>query len=290
MTLVYRHYDQERLDRECNPSLMIANPDAYLVAYAEASRAARQRHPDHLTGSYGSHPLQSLDVFRTSLPKAPVQVFIHGGGWRMLTKDESSFAADGFVPGGVLTVAISYRLLPEVALDDVVQDACAAMRWIHANVAALGGDPDRIFISGHSAGAHLCAMIVAEQGGSLPRNLVKGALLLSGNYDLEPLRLSARNRILGLDHSTARRNSPMHRVPSPGTDVIVSWGAGESGQYKDQGRELAATWRGHGLSCEEIEVPALNHLQVVLELANPDSLLTRRILSQMGTARTVPPP
>ncbi|MFN8723150.1 MAG: alpha/beta hydrolase [Rhodospirillales bacterium] len=275
MTLVYRHYDQDTLDRECNPSLVIPDADAYLTLYAELSRRTRAARPPLLTASYGEGPLRTLDVFaaggRGGGAGAPVHIFVHGGGWRMLTRAESSYVADGLCDAGIVVVAISYPLLPDATLDGIAADVSASLLWVRDHARDLGGDPGRIHVSGHSAGAHLAAMAVCDQGRGLPSGLIRSAVLLSGNYELEPLRLSARNLVLKLDHAAVSRNSPARMVPGAGTHVVVGWGERESGQYRAQGRELAAAWRAHGAACTELELPDLNHLEVPLALGRPDS-------------------
>jgi arylformamidase len=275
MTLVYRHYDQDALDRECNPSLVIPDADAYLALYAEMSRRTRAARPPLLTASYGEGPLRTLDVFaaggRGGGAGAPVHVFVHGGGWRMLTRAESSYVADGLCDAGIVVVAISYPLLPDATLDGIAADVSASLLWVRDHAREIGGDPGRIHVSGHSAGAHLAAMAVCDQGRGLPSSMIRSAVLLSGNYDLEPLRLSARNRILKLDPAAVARNSPALAVPGAGTDVVIGWGERESGQYQAQGRELAEGWRRHGLACTELVLPGLNHLEVPLELGRPNS-------------------
>jgi arylformamidase len=286
LDLVYRHYDQATLDRECNPSLLIEGSQRYLDDYAERSLRLRKRHCDWSTASYGPGRLRQVDVFRPSgaahAPR-PVQVFFHGGGWHLLSKDESSFVVDGLGSQGAIVVVASYTLVPEVTLDGVVEDAFAVMRWVLEHAADFDGDPDRLFISGHSAGAHLAAMILTEAGRRLPAGMVKGALLMSGNYNLEPIRLSARNQRLRLDRETADRNSPSLRAPMPGPQVIVSFGEFESRQYKDQGNELAANWCSGGVACQVVELSGANHFEAVLELAKPDSTIVREFLAMGKT-------
>lgn len=285
MSPVYRDYDQATLDRECNPASTIDDPEACLGRYAQLSEAARTRHPDRFSATYGRGARNTLDVFPAATPHAPIQLFIHGGGWRMLSKDESSFVADGLVRHGATVVAISYTLLPEATLDQIAEDVFDATDWVWRNAAGFGADRDRIFISGHSAGAHLAGMLLTaawRQARGLPADLIKGATLVSGNYDLEPLQLSSRNRAMNLDAEGARRNSPLHHLAAPAPQAIVAWGALENRQYRTQASEFAEALRTCGSACEEIEVPGKHHLDVVLELGNADGMLTRKVLAQMA--------
>jgi arylformamidase len=200
----------------------------------------------------------------------------------MLSRQDSNFVVEGLRECGAVIIVLSYRLIPHVALDDVVADVYSATRWVASNAGSFGGDSERLFVSGHSAGAHLCAMIVQEQGKSLPAGLINGAILASGNYELEPIRLSARNKLLSLDRQCVARNSPTRLVPPTNTHVSIVWGEQESGQYKEQARDLAAAWRAHGVRCDERELPHLNHLDVPLALVDPQSALSKIALDQMA--------
>lgn len=277
MPYVYQNYTQDALDRECSPSAMVRNHERYFEQYAALSRDARATHPDFFSVFYGEEPLRTLDIFPARAANAPVLVFFHGGGWRSLSKDDSSFVALGFVPHGITVAVANYRLLPKVRIADIVGDACAAVGWIHENAAAIGVDRDRIFLSGHSAGAHLVGMILGKLGQDISQQCVGGALLLSGNYFLEPLRLSSRNRILQLDAEEAYRLSPLEHLPRCGPPILVAWGEQESAQYKTQGRDYARAWRSHGMTCTELEIPG-DHFSVPLDLAQPGGALTQSVL------------
>ena len=283
MTLVWRDYDQATLDYECNPSVMIGNQDQYLKLYAERSSATRARRPDMIVGRYGDDPLQAINIYPAVRPQAALHVFVHGGGWRMLTKDDSDFVVDGL--GDDATVAaISYRLLPAVALAEVVADVRVALAWMWRHAADYAADPARLFLSGHSAGGHLAAMVLApgwQQAHGMPEDAVKGALLLSGNYDLEPLRLSYRNAWLHLDDASMQVLGPIHHVPRNGPPIIVGWGEKESRQYKNQGQDFVAAWRTAGGRAEPLEIPGYNHLEVPLDLGDANTPLAQAARAMM---------
>ena len=283
MTKVYRDYDQATLDYECNPAVMIGNQDDYLKLYAERSAATRAARPDMAVGRYGAHPLQAMNIYPASRPGAPLHVFVHGGGWRILTKDDSDFAVGG-LGDDVTVAAIGYRLLPAVGLADVVADVRAAIAWAWQHAADYNADPARLYLSGHSAGGHLAAMVLApgwQHAHGMPANAVKGAVLLSGNYDLEPLRLSYRNAWLKLDDASMKVLGPIHHVPANGPPIIVGWGEKESNQYKTQGREYAAAWRAAGGSAGLLELPDYNHLEVPLDFGDAATPLARATRAMM---------
>ena len=159
---VFFGYDQAALDREYNNSGKVANAAEYLARYPTDSARTRDELPARLDLRYGPAPGETLDLF---LPDgggpAPVHVFVHGGYWRALGKADFSFVARGLQPAGVLVAVIDYALIPTVDMDELVRQVRASVAWLHRNAAAFGGDPGRITVSGHSAGGHLAAMLMA---------------------------------------------------------------------------------------------------------------------------------
>jgi arylformamidase len=289
---VFLGYDQAALDREYNNSGKVANSAEYIARYPAESAGAREALPARLDLRYGPRAGETLDVF---LPEGhgpwPVHVFVHGGYWRSLDKQDFSFVARGFQPAGVLVAVINYALIPEIDMDELVRQVRASVAWLHRNVAALGGDPARLTVSGHSAGGHLVAMLMATDWGrfaGLPSDVVKAGCGISGLYDLEPIRLSYLNETLRLAPETARRNSPVHLVPPAGGRLLLAVGAKEGDEYHRQTESLAAAWRRCGLAVEVLDMAGHDHFSIVTELADHRTALSRAILAQVppsGTGR-----
>jgi len=158
---VYREYDQQALDAEYNNREKVKESADWLSRYAVASAEARAALDCRLEVAYGAHPGERLDVFPARGGAAPVHVFIHGGYWHRLDKSDSSFIARAFQPAGAAVVVINYALIPTVDMDELVRQCRASIVWVHRNAASFGGDPHRIFVSGHSAGGHLVAMLMS---------------------------------------------------------------------------------------------------------------------------------
>lgn len=289
---IFFGYDQAALDREYNNSGKVANAAHYLAWYPGESARTRETLPARLDLRYGPRPGETLDVF---LPEGrgpwPVHVFVHGGYWRSFDKQDFSFVARGLQPAGVLVAVINYALVPTVDMDELVQQVRASVAWLHRNVGALGGDPGNITVSGHSAGGHLTAMLMATDWRSfagLPADVVKAGCGVSGLYDLEPIRLSYLNQTLGLTMETARRNSPVHLVPAAAGPLLLPVGEKEGDEYHRQTEWLAAAWRRRGLPVEVMDMAGHDHFSIITELGDPGSTLSRTILRQAGVPATAP--
>src|SRR5437773_4558714 len=227
---VFRHYDQEALDREYNNRLKVPEFAEYLDRWPRTSEAARRELPCRLDVRYGASPGETLDIFPADGPgPAPVHVFIHGGYWHRMDKADFSYVARGLRPAGAATVVLDYGLVPAIDLDELVRQCRAAIAWVHRHARQWGGDPDRIAISGHSAGGHLVAMLLATDwaASGVPADVVKAGCAISGLYDLEPIRLCYLNRVLALTPEVAQRNSPVHLAPARPTPLILAVGGTE---------------------------------------------------------------
>jgi arylformamidase len=190
---------------------------------------------------YNDGPLGRLDVFPADWTGAPVHVFFHGGFWRGRDKSDYSYLAAALVPAGITTVVMNYDLCPKVSVAEIVSQAGRGLRWVQANAPSFAGDPDRITASGHSAGAHLIAMALAtDRGGELlPKGLLKGAVLISGIYDLAPVPQISVNEQVRLDPSDVAAVSPMFHLPDPAVPLEVIVGGGETPGWITQSRRFA---------------------------------------------------
>ena len=166
----------------------------------------------------------------------------------------------------------------------IVSRCRTALTWCFRNATSFNADPGRLYLSGHSAGAHLAMMLLAthwRDWDDLPDVLVKGVCPISGLYDLEPIRLSYRNDVLKLNPTTAHRNSPLHKLPDHGIPLIAAVGAGESDEFRRQNCVLASAWRERRFPCRELTLSGAHHFDIVQGLLHADHPLTCAILSQM---------
>ncbi len=282
---VWRDYTQEELDYNYDQRALVTNFQDYFDRYTGDSARARETHDCRLDVAYGPSADEKLDIFPAAEPNAPVLVYTHGGAWTRLTKSDVSFVAEAFVPVGATTVLVDFGAVPAVTLDEQVRQARAAVAWVWRNARDLGADPDRLYVAGHSSGGHLCGNVIVTDWArdfDLPSDIVKGAMACSGSYDLEPVRLSARNEYLRLDAAAAARLSPLHHIPADGPPLIIGYGGGEHAEFRRQSKEFAAAWRAAGLKCEEFDLPGLNHFDVGFETLEPENPVMKATVALMG--------
>jgi len=270
---IYRDYDCEALDEQYNVRLRITDFQAYFDRFAREGEAARQAHP-HLTDvPYGEDALQTLDFFPGRSNGRPLLVFIHGGYWRSLDKHQFSQLALPYLAQDINVALINYRLAPQVRMGDIAADCGRALRMLYAKAAALRFDPDAIWLMGHSAGAHLAALIASL--GAAP---VRGVCGISGIYDLEPVRLSYLNEVLHLSPSDAQQASPQLLAMPNGVQALLCAGDDESAEFLRQRDFYAATLRQSGHAVEVLPLPGQHHLSVVDVAADAGSGLTQSML------------
>ncbi|MFI5012487.1 MAG: alpha/beta hydrolase [Hyphomicrobiales bacterium] len=282
---VYLDYDQAELDRNYTQTAWAPNADEIIRWYATQSEAVRHRLKRRADIRYGDSQAELLDIFPTDRKDAPICVFVHGGAWRLLTKDESSFAAETFVAAGAHFVALNFAVIPQVRLPEMVAQVRRGIAFVHRHAASFGGDPRRLFVAGHSSGAHLAAAALAgewpELGGS---GSVRGALCASGIYDLEPVLLSQRGSYVKLDAAEADELSPLRHIDRLHCPVKVAFGGKESPEFQRQARRFAEALEAAGRLQELLLAPGLNHFEISMTLAQPDGLLARAALDMMGDA------
>jgi arylformamidase len=281
---IYRDFTREELDLQYNAQATVGDISPFIKAYDEQSVLAHRTLTYHEGLPFGPSPEETLDLFPAG-KKAPLMVFVHGGYWRMLSKNESSFMAPNFVGQGVAVAAINYTLSPEATLDQIVVEVRRSIAWLYHNATEFGYDPDRIFISGSSAGGHLAGMVLNggwQKEHDLPEDVIQGGMLLSGLFDLKPVALAYPNEWLSLDDIAAHRNSPLYFLPEQGCPVIISYGGSETTEFKRQSTDYAAKWQAAGFKTDCFETTERNHFDIPLELAKPDSVLTKKMLALIG--------
>jgi arylformamidase len=272
----WRDWPLAEREREYSPSSCVAAIEPFLGEYSARSRDAETRLRCQKNLLWGKRPDEIFDYFPATSADAPLLVYIHGGYWQEHSKDESLFAAQDCVANGIAYAAIDYTLAPRAGVGFIVEQCRRAIASLHRQAAALGFDARRIYVSGNSAGAHLAAMLLAEgwqAAYGLADDVVAGAVLLSGIYDLEPLMGTYIDAALHLTVQDVAALSPVRLKLGRPVGAIVAWGDNETGEFKRQSREFAAALVRSGFPVSEFELAGTNHFDIVFGLAHRGSEL-----------------
>lgn len=265
----WRAMSQEARDSGLNNSVAVAGSGEIVNGWDRLSTELRARHGEHLDLRYGPRDRNRLDFIKVA-DGAPTLVFIHGGYWQMRAKENFTCFATGPMAHGINVALIGYTLAPEASLDEIVAEIHGGLDTLAAQSPALGADPDRILVSGWSAGGHLTAMALSH-----PK--VKGGVAISGIYDLEPIRHSYLNVKLGLDEAMSRRNSPLLQPGGAATPLALVVGGGELPMLRQQTAGFAAHRASHGLPVSYEEIPGADHFSVMNQLSSPTGRITTLI-------------
>ena len=268
--------DKAFFGREYNNRALVPEHAQYFARWAEDSARARATMTCYLDREYGQAPGEKLDIFPARKGDGSVLMFIHGGYWRSLDKRDFSYLAPAWVDAGVSLVVVNYDLCPNVTIEAIVSQMLRASAWLYRHAEEYGMDEERLFVCGHSAGAHLTAMMMAALwpvfDADLPRDLFKGGLAISGIYDLRPLvEVDFLNADLRLDEAAALKVSPAFLPPATRAPVYTCVGGLESSEFKRQNALLAQRWKS--AVAGDIPMPGRHHFSVVDELVNPASAL-----------------
>jgi arylformamidase len=284
-------------ERAYSPSSCIGgNYQPFVAAYksqsaaAVAACAALGAHRHALR--YGPKPANRIDVWvpQSAQPAPGLLIFIHGGYWQELSAADSLFALSDCISQGLAFAAIDYTLAPHASVGEIADECRRAVACLAVNAQSLGFDATQMVVSGSSAGAHLAAMVsMAAMADASPAAIGKGArlhaaVLVSGIYDLAPLVGTSINTALGLDASSAGDVSPMTGSLTGFSNAVVCWGEIETAEFKRQSQDFAAALvhansASPGFACDTLEVPTRNHFDVILDLANPATVLGQKTLA-----------
>lgn len=209
-------------------------------------------------------------------------MFIHGGYWRALCKEDSVFMAENFTSLGIAVAALDYSLAPAAHLSVMVAQCRRAVAWLGHNSRSLGVDAGRMVVAGSSAGAHLAAMVLNDTSLAAAKPL--GGLLVSGLFDLEPLRHTLPNSWLKLSAEQAQALSPQHQLPAPGCALQVVVAEHDTDEFKRQSRDYAQACLAAGRPTVFYELARRNHFDVILDWTRPDTALTGSALALLGMA------
>jgi len=271
---VWMDLDQVELDAAYDQSFYAPLGPEISKRLAANSEAARARLGQPQRESYGPTEIEKLDIYRTSRAHAPVFVFIHGGAWLRGLAGNYGFPAELFANAGAHYVVLDFIAIEPAGGDlRVMADQVRrAIAWVYKNAASFGGDPDRLYIGGHSSGGHLCGVALVadwQKEHGLPPDFVKGALCMSGMYDMKPVRLSKRGSYIKFDNDMEEAMSPARHLDRLTAPIIVTYGTNETPEFPRQSRDFAAAAKAAGKQAQLIEAANYNHFEMLESLGNP---------------------
>ncbi len=265
MTFDWRSADDATLEAHFNPRAAVGDEavERYLGKYLAAAEAARKAWPGSYDIAYGPGPREVLDLHRpASGSNGTLFIFIHGGYWRRFSKADHSFAVGGFVERGVTVANVDYTLCPDVTLDEIVAEMRACLAFVHAHAGAWSCDPARLFVGGHSAGAHLTGMLLADPASAA---LIAGVHCMSGIYETPVVRRISVNEEVRLDEAMAARNNVFTNPPRKPVPMVVSVGSEEPSGWQAQSAGYAAIAEAAGCTIEKVTVPGANHFSMLFD-------------------------
>src|SRR6266571_1940694 len=288
--LVLLDYDQAELDAAYDQAAYQPSIQQLRDRWASSSERARARIGLPLRRAYGPSEIEGLDIFQTKAPApAPVFVFIHGGAWRAGRAATYAAPAEMFIRAGAHYVVPDFAWVQDCggSLFPMADQVCRAIAWVYRNAASFGGDPDRLYVGGHSSGAHLAAVAVTTDWQSnfdLPPDIIKGGLCASGMYDLAPVRLSHRSSYVRFTDEMVEALSPQRHLDRLSAPLIVAYGTYETPEFQRQARDFAAAVRDAGKPVELLVGDNYSHMELPETLCNPYGLLGAAVIEQIGLA------
>jgi arylformamidase len=283
--LVFLDMDQEALDDAYDQEIWAPNRALIVERRKAASERARAILGMPKRVAYGPEEHEGLDIFDCGIKGAPVNVFVHGGAWRRNVAADYAVQAEPLVRAGAHSVIIDFINVDQASGDlfPMYQQVRRALGWVCRNAESFGGNRNRIYISAHSSGSHLSGVVLTrgweEEG--LPPDFCKGAVLLSGMYDLAPVALSKRS-------SYVKFTDPMVELLSGGrfigdlhTPLVLAIGTCETPEFQRQSRDFATAVQAVGKPASLIVGAGYNHFELLETLANPYGLTGRAMLEQM---------
>ena len=284
--IVWLDMDQKELDDAYDQTVYAPNQPLVAARRKIASESVLKRIPPE-RHFYGASEIEKLDIYKAKRPNAPVMVFIHGGAWRNGTAKDFAFQAELYVNAGVNLVIVDFAQIQDTGgnLMPMAQQVRSAVAWVYKNAASFGADPQKLYVSGHSSGAHLTGCILVtdwQKDFALPANFIKGGLLVSGMYDLKPVRMSKRSEYVNFTDEIEQSLSSQRHLDKLNAPIIVAYGTAETPEFQRQNRDFAAAVKAAGKPVELIVGEGFNHFEMQETLGNPYGIAGRAALQLMN--------
>jgi arylformamidase len=278
---IFLDYDEAALDSAYNQRVWADNADEVIARIVARNAEARAVLGDPARRSYGPSDSEGLDWYSPAAESGPVHVHFYGGGWRVGNARGNAFVAQQSTLAGAHCVIPDYVKVGDTGGDllPLAEQCRRAVAWVYANARLFGADPERIIVSGHSAGGHLAGVVLATDWAAygLPVDVVKKGLCVSGMYDLYPVSLSSRNEYVSFTPESIESLSPIRHVDLINAEVVVAAGTKESPEFRRQAREFAASLVSAGKHSRLLAAEGLNHFEILLSFGTPDGIIRKTL-------------
>ena len=271
---VWMDLDQVELDASYDQTVYAPMIGQFNKRFASSSETTRKRLGAPKRFAYGPTPIEGLDVFPARNANAPIFVYVHGGRWLNGSAKDYAYPADLFVNAGVNYVVLDFIAVNAAGGDlrPMADQVRRGIAWAYKNAASFGGDTKRFYVGGHSSGGHLAGVAAVtdwQKDFSLPPDMITGALLMSGMYDLKPARLSARSSYVKFDDDMEQSLSTIRHIQLLRAPITVTYGTFETPEFQRQSRDFAAAVKAAGKPVELVEAPDYNHFEMCESIGNP---------------------
>lgn len=283
---VWLDLDQQELDNAYDQAKYAPNIRQVLARFASSSAIVRSRIGEPRRLKYGDAAIEGLDLYAAAERGRPINIFIHGGAWRTGAAVNYAFASEFLVRAGVNSLVVDFNNVDETSGDlmPMADQVRRAVAWVYKNSDSFGGDANRITIAGHSSGAHLGGVVAVtdwEKRFGLPNNVIKGAMLCSGLYDLKPVRLSARSRYVKFTDEMEQALSSQRHLEHLHCPLILVHGTLETPEFQRQTQDFAAAVKAAGKPVSLIVGAEYNHFEIIETFGNPYGLIGKAVLEQI---------
>lgn len=283
---VWLDMDQQALDEAYDQEVYAPNRALVVARRHAAGERARARLGNPRRVSYGPTAVEQLDIFDCGIRNAPINIFVHGGAWRRNKAADYALNAEPLVRAGAHCVILDFINVEEAGGDlfPMYDQVRRGIAWVARNAESFGGDRNRIYLSAHSSGSHLaaCVLVRGLREESLPPDAIKGAVLLSGMYDLKPVRLSKRSSYVSFTDRMEDLLSAQRHLDGLNTPLVLAYGTCETPEFQRQSRDFAAAVKAAGKPITLLVGEGYNHFEMAEMIGNPLSLLGSAVLEQMG--------
>jgi arylformamidase len=286
--IVWMGMDQTELDNAYDQAVYAPNQPLVHARRDAANARAKARLGAPQRFQYGASEIEGVDVYRTrkNPDSAPINIYIHGGAWRNGRSANFAFLSEMIVDAGAHSVIADFSNIDDVGgnLMTMAKQVRAAVAWVYNNAQKFGGDKNRLYVTGHSSGGHLASTIVTcdwQKDFGLPKDIVKGAMLASGMYDLKPVRLSKRSKYVNFTDEIEEELSAMRHLDRLNCPIVVAHGTQETPEFQRQARDFTAAVKAAGKPITFIVGEGYNHFEIQETLATPYGLLGHEVLKLM---------